>query len=154
MSTLPIECCAQHCKLLCMTNLQNWYWMWFFNDLWLTELTTGLYCSSIMWSLRESLKWWENGTCSMLLLFWLATNCSPLLMCSFWTRESIWKELECMKRSSKPTPVIQSQEIQKPWQSYKSSWLEYYVTGNETHLLQDDISEPSPTTKSCTEVRF
>ncbi len=25
--SLPIECCAQHCKLLCMTNLQNWYWM-------------------------------------------------------------------------------------------------------------------------------
>jgi len=27
--------------------------------------------------------------------------------------ESIWKELECMKRSSKPTPVIQSQQIRK-----------------------------------------
>ncbi len=96
----------------------------------------------------------ENGICSMLLLFWLATNCLPLLMCSFWMRESIRKELECMKRSSKPTPVIQSQQIQKPWQSYKSSWLEYYVSGNETRLPRDDISEPSPTTKSCTQVRF
>jgi hypothetical protein len=39
-----------------------------------------------------------------------------------------------MKRSSKLTPVIQSQQIQKPWQSYKSSWLEYCVSGTETHL--------------------
>lgn len=28
------------------------------------------------------------------------------------------------------------------------------MSGTETHLPQDDISEPSPTTKSCTEVGF